>query len=99
MVRAESSPREDLKQSFLKGTELSIGKIKYRSRVVYGESYCYKCDFIKVKGMFPLLVRNRVCSCCLEADRILANIRHSHVLKKTGEIQINEENESENLET
>lgn len=99
MVRAETSPIEDLKQCILKGEEISIGRIKYRSIVVYGETYCYKCDFVKVKGMFPILVRNRVCSCCLEADRILVILHHSHVLKKVGEIQIEDEDEKEITES
>ena len=99
MVRAESSPREDLKKSFIQETEFSIGRIKYKPHVVYGETYCYKCDFVKVKNMFSLLVRNRVCSCCNEADRYLTNSHHSHVLKKVGEIQKENEDEKEITES
>lgn len=96
MVRADTSSREELKQSFLKETEICIGKVKYKPRVVYGEALCFKCDFLKVKGMFPILIRNRVCSCCLEADRYLTKLYYSHILKKKGEIQIEDEKEREN---
>ena len=98
MVRAESSPREELKQAIIQGTELSIGLIKYVSKVKRGETFCYRCDFAKVKEMVDLLVRNRVCSCCLEADRYLSYPR-SHVLKKVGEIKADEEDEREDPES
>lgn len=78
----------------LDGTDLRIGKVIYRSRVVKGKPYCYKCDFVKVKGMFPILVRNRVCSCCLEADRYIMKSRCTHILKKVGEIVKEDEDES-----
>lgn len=94
MVRAESSPRLELKMCILDGTDLRIGKVIYRSRVVEEEDYCFKCDFNKVKGMFPILVRNRVCSCCLEADRYIMKSRYSHILKKVGEIVKEDEEES-----
>ena len=95
MVRAESAPRLELKRSFVRKEEISIGRIKYKPHVVYADSYCYKCDFVKVKNMFSLLLRNRVCSCCSEADKILVNSRHSHVLKKVGEIQKEDKDEKE----
>lgn len=94
MVRAESAPRLELKMSILDGKDIRIGKVIYRSRVVKGESYCYKCDFVRVKGMFPILLRNRVCSCCLEADRYIMKSRHSHILKKVGEIVKEDDDES-----
>lgn len=82
----------------LDGKDLCIGKVIYRSRVVKGDLFCYKCDFVKVKGMFSILVRNRVCSCCLEADRYIMKSGHSHILKKVGEIVKEDEDESGNNE-
>lgn len=99
MVRAESSPREELKESIVLGNEFSIGLIKYVSKVIYSQSYCFKCDFLKVKEMVHILVRNRVCSCCLEADKYLTTPRHSHVLKKVGELKNEEDNEREDPES
>lgn len=92
MVRAESSPREEILKSILKRTEFRIGRIRYVSKVIHNGAYCFKCDFVKVKNLVSLLVRTRVCACCNEADRYL-RLGSAHVLIKLGKEQIEDEDQ------